>query len=54
MVKSFIQHLFSDLSFAFIYYEEILLNIKRFSKSFISDVYQILLYYLTTFEFNRL
>ena len=49
VVRSFIQQLFSDLSSAFTYYEEIPLNIKRIIKSFISDVYQIPLCYLTTF-----
>ena len=49
VIRSFIQRLFSDLSSVFIYYEEIPLNIKRIIKSFISDVYQISLCYLTTF-----
>ena len=43
------QKLFSDLSSAFTYYEEIPLNIKELLKVYISDVYQIPLCYLTTF-----
>ena len=54
VIRSFIQHLFSDLSSAFIYYEEIPFTIKRIVKYFISDGYQIPFGYLTTFEFNRL
>ncbi len=54
VVRSFIQQLFSDLSSAFTYYEEIPFTIKRIVKYFISDGYQIPFGYLTTFEFNRL
>ena len=54
VVRSFIQQLFSDLSSAFTYYEEIPFTLRKIVKYFISDGYQIPFGYLTTFEFNRL
>ena len=54
VVRSFIQQLFSDLSAAFTYKNDIPGNLKKIIKNFVSDGFQIPFGYLTSFEFNRL